>query len=417
MLFIRELLFLLLLKNLMNNPYSSRSIDPSLVTKVRTNSESKVSAIVYHDKRIPSCHIEKCICRFPEVKIKHHLPLINAVAVEMPASFIKKIALLDEVKYLSDDAKVFIHMDNARETIKETRLINSKYTGKSVGIAIIDTGVASHPDLVKPNNRIIAFKDFVNNKRYPYDDNGHGTHVAGCIAGNGYSSQGKYAGVAPEASIIAVKVLDQDGSGDTSNVLAAIQWVVDNKSKYNIKILNLSLGNQANSSYSPLDKAAIAAWERGITVIAAAGNEGPKKYTISSPGICPDIITVGALDDRNTPSTRDDIIANFSSRGPTKRGAVKPDIVAPGVDIISLAVPGQNDSELYKSLSGTSMAAPVVSGCAALIHQMYPRYTNNQVKELLMSSADDLGFPPYAQGKGLINLEKIFGRLQGGEEN
>lgn len=414
MLFVRELLFLLLLKSLVNSPYSSRTIDPSLITKVRTSSEGRVSAIVYHDKRLPSCHVEECICRFPEVKIKHHLPLINAVAVEMPASFIKKIALLDEVNYLSDDAKVFIHMDNARKTIKETSLINSKYTGKSISIAIIDTGVAAHPDLVKPNNRIIAFKDFVNNKRYAYDDNGHGTHVAGCIAGNGYSSQGKYAGIAPEANIIAVKALDQDGGGDTSNVLAAIQWVVDNRSKYNIKILNLSLGTEATSSYSPLDKAAMAAWENGITVVSAAGNEGPKKYTISSPGICPDIITVGALDDRNTPSTRDDTIAKFSSRGPTKRGAPKPDIIAPGVDIISLAVPGQDNGELYKSLSGTSMATPVVAGCSALIHQMYPRYTNNQVKELLMSSTDDLGFPSYAQGKGLVNLEKIFNELQGG---
>jgi serine protease AprX len=415
MTYVREILLFLLLKNLMNNPYNIRTIDPSLMSKIRSNSNDKVSAIVYHHHKYASSHMEKCICRLPEVKIKYHLPLINAIAVEMPASLVKKVAVMDEVNYLSDDAKVFIHMDNARKTIKETRSITSQYTGKDVGVAIIDTGVAMHPDLVKPHNRITAFKDFVNKKKSPYDDNGHGTHVAGCIAGNGYSSQGKYAGVAPEANIIAVKALDQDGSGDTSDVLAAIQWVVDNREKYSIKVLNLSLGTQANSySYSPLDKAVMAAWERGLTVVAAAGNEGPKKYSISSPGICPDIITVGALDDRNTPSSRDDVIANFSSRGPTRRCVMKPDIVAPGVDIISLAVPAEGSQELYKSLSGTSMATPVVSGCAVLVHQMFPSYTNNQVKKLIISTTDDLGYPPYAQGRGLINLEKIFAVSQGG---
>ena len=174
------------------------------------------------------------------------------------------------------------------------------------------------------------------------------------------------------------------------------------------------MGSKPQSlSYSPIDKAVSAAWEKGMTVICAAGNEGPGRQTISSPGICPEVITVGALDDRDTAHTKDDIIASFSSRGPTKRMVAKPDIVAPGVNIISLAVPSR-DNVLYKSLSGTSMATPIVSGCAALIHEMFPDYTNQQVKELMMSTAKDLNYPSYAQGKGLIDLAAIVKAREGG---
>jgi serine protease AprX len=413
----REILLLMLFKNLLDSPYNIKAIDPGLMQKIRTSKDETVSAIVFH-KGFSCDHTERCVCRLPEVKVKYRLPIINAIAVEMPASYVTKLATMDEVSYLSEDTKVFIHMDIARQTIKKTDVLSSIYSGKDIGVAVIDTGVAPHPDLIKPSNRIVAFKDFVNNRKDPYDDNGHGTHVAGCIAGNGYSSFGEYAGIAPEANIIALKALDQDGSGDTSNVLAAIQWAVDNKKKYNIRVLNLSLGTQANTSgYTPLDNAVMAAWNSGLTVVSAAGNEGPKKYTISSPGICPDIITVGALDDRGTPAIKDDTIADFSSRGPTRRYTMKPDIVAPGVDIVSLAVPSGNSNELYKSLSGTSMATPVVSGCIALIHQMSPSLSNKQIKKLLMSKAVDLGYPEYAQGAGLIDLSRILPLSKGGEHN
>ncbi|HOO11821.1 MAG TPA: S8 family peptidase [Bacillota bacterium] len=409
----REILLLLLLKNLMTNPYRKASIDPELVPRIKRSGSERIPIILYHKDHSLS-HMEKCLCRHPDVKLKHHLPIIKAMALEVPARMVHELAVLDEVEYVTSDTKVFIHMDVARETIREDRVAPIKYTGKGVGVAVIDTGVAPHPDLVEPNNRIIAFKDYVNQKKEPYDDNGHGTHVAGCIAGNGFGSEGKYAGIAPKANIIAIKTLNSEGSGDSSDVIAAIQWALDNRTRYNIKVLNLSLGSKPQSlSYSPIDKAVSAAWERGMTVICAAGNEGPGRQTISSPGICPEVITVGALDDRNTPPTKDDTIATFSSRGPTKRMVAKPDIVAPGVNIISLAVPSR-DNVLYKSLSGTSMATPIVSGCAALIHEMFPNYTNQQVKELMMSTAKDLNYPSYAQGKGLIDLAAIVKAREGG---
>jgi serine protease AprX len=410
----REILFLLLLKSLMTNRLHHRFIDPELVPKIRTNIDERISVILYHKGHSLS-HMEKRICRHPDVKIKRHLPIIKAIALEAPAKLVEQIAVLDEVEYVTDDTKVFIRMDIARETIKETYQKPIKYTGRGIGVAVIDTGVAHHHDFAKPYNRIIAFRDYVNEKREPYDDNGHGTHVAGCIAGNGYASDGKYAGIAPEANIIAIKTLNAEGSGDTSDVIAGIQWVLDNRAKFNIKVLNMSLGSKPKSlSYSPIDKAVSAAWENGMTVICAAGNEGPARGTISSPGVCPEVITVGALDDRGTTSTKDDKIADFSSRGPTRRMVAKPDIVAPGVDIISLAVSTGNEEEVYKSLSGTSMATPIVSGCAALIHEMFPGYTNEQVKELMMSSARDLKFPAYAQGKGLIDLAEIVRAREGG---
>jgi serine protease AprX len=413
----REILMLLLLKNLMSNPYRRASIiDPGLVPRIKRRGSERIPIILYHKDHSLS-HMEKCLCRHPDVKLKHHLPIIKAIALEVPAHMIHQLAVLDEVEYVTDDTKVFIHMDVARETIKEDRISPIKYSGRGIGVAVIDTGVAPHPDLVKPSNRIIAFKDYINEKRDPYDDSGHGTHVAGCIAGNGFGSEGKYSGIAPEANIIAIKTLNAEGSGDASDVIAAIQWVLDNRARYNIKVLNLSLGSKPQSlSYSPIDKAVATAWERGMTVICAAGNEGPGRQTISSPGICPEVITVGALDDRATTFTKDDTIASFSSRGPTKRMVAKPDIVAPGVDIISLAVPVRDD-KLYKSLSGTSMATPIVSGCAALIHEMFPGYTNEQVKELMMSTAKDLNYPAYAQGKGLIDLAAIVKVAEGGVKN
>jgi len=240
-----------------------------------------------------------------------------------------------------DKTKDVLRLNVAMPTIEE----NKKYTGKGVGIAIIDSGIALHPDV---KDRLVAFKDFVGGKEgvaEAYDDSGHGTHVAGDAAGAGVISQGFYHGPAPEANLIGLKVVDASGGGKISsvikNIVKAIDWIIKNKDKYNIRVINMSLGIPHIIPFiDPINKAVNEAIKAGITVVAAAGNEGPKTGTITSaPGDNPNVITVGATDDKNTPERVDDEIAPFSSRGPTLAGETKPDIVSPGTEIMSLNVP------------------------------------------------------------------------------
>lgn len=231
--------------------------------------------------------------------------------------------------------------------------------------------------------------------------------MAGIIASNGFSSNGKYKGVAPKANILSVKALDSAGSGNMSDIVSAIEWVVQTKDQYNTKILNLSLGSPANNPVhsDPLVKAVNAAVKSGITVIVAAGNSGPSARTILSPGNSPNVITVGAVDDKRTPDISDDTIANFSSRGPTKEGLNKPDVVAPGVSITSLS---NKSNDSYATSSGTSMATPLVSGSAALLYSSNSNLTPSQVKSLFLNSCSDLRDKHENQGAGVIDLKKLF---------
>ncbi|MBP1970790.1 serine protease AprX [Virgibacillus natechei] len=318
---------------------------------------------------------------------------------------IKKIYYDREVTALLDVASPSIHADQVNE---------QGLTGTDINIAVLDTGVHPHQDLTQSTNRIIAFKDFVNNQTEPYDDNGHGTHCVGDAAGNGFSSDGKYRGPAPEAGVIGVKVLDKMGSGSLSTIVSGIQWCIDNKEEHQIDVISLSLGATADESdcNDPLVQAVEAAWESGIVVCVAAGNSGPDQRTIATPGISSRVVTVGAIDDQNTIERSDDEIAPFSSRGPACGVEAKPDLLAPGVNIISLRAPGSfldktNKASLvendYFSLSGTSMATPICAGVAALVLQAYPEYTPDQVKQQLLQSASDLGLPPYDQGSGYLD--------------
>jgi len=230
------------------------------------------------------------------------------------------------------------------------------YTGKGVGIAILDSGVAPHPDL---QGRIVAFADAVEGRRQPYDSFGHGTHVAGDAAGSGALSNGRFAGPAPEANIIGIRVIGEGGGGRLSDavdgVVAGIEWMVANKDRLGIRVANLSLGlpliparqdfwGRATALYDPIGRAIDTAVAAGICVVAAAGNDGEQGFgTIDdSPAINPNVITVGALDTRGTQAPFDDAVAAFSSRGPTPAGQRKPDVLAPGVNVMSLNSPGSD---------------------------------------------------------------------------
>lgn len=383
----------------------SKYVHPMVSARISAGTRQKLPVIIYSHKTINE--IKDCIVN-KEGKIKYELPFINAVAAEIPSFSVDPIATHQMIKFIDDDTKVFKSVNIAGEFIGSTKVNTQGYTGKDIGIAIIDTGVAPHHDLARPKDRIIAFKDFLNNRKAPYDDDGHGTHVAGIAAGNGFSSS-NYRGVAPEANIIGIKVLDDTGSGSTSDILAGIQWVIDNKDKYNIKIINLSLGTPADTSYreDPLAKGASAASNYGMCVVTAAGNSGPNRRTINSPGISPYVITVGAIDDNRTTSYEDVFVAEFSSRGPTGSGNIKPDILAPGVDIVSLS---NTDISGYASHSGTSMATPFVSGAAALLYEKYgDRISPDYIKRIIKSTAVPIrGESRIAQGSGVANITRML---------
>ena len=343
---------------------------------------------------------------------KHELPLLNCFCTKVNAKTLEKLISENGVKKVWHDKKVHTVLDMASKVVESPPLWKSNITGEGVTVAVLDTGIYNHPDL---SGRIVGFKDFIKNKTSAYDDNGHGTHVAGDIASDGISSNEKYVGIAPKANLVGVKVLDKNGSGSLSTVIKGIQWCINNKNSYGIRVINISLGSTADQSYEddPVCIAVEKAWQKGIVVCAAAGNEGPNDYTISSPGIDPMIITVGALDDVNTKSINDDIVANFSSRGPTIDDIDKPDVLAPGTNIISLRSPNstldkQNRNlrvgTQYFSLSGTSMATPICCGVVALILQANSNLTPDEVKARLKDTAMPLpNVPENVQGSGLIN--------------
>ncbi len=235
----------------------------------------------------------------------------------------------------------------------------------------------------------------------------HATHVAGIIAGNGYSSRGKYVGVAPKSNILAIKALDENGGGSSSKIIEAISYIIDTKDKYNTKIINLSIGTPANNTCDkdPLCRAVEKAVEAGLIVVVAAGNSGPERGTILSPGTSRNAITVGAVDDKRTIDPSDDTIAPFSSRGPTLEGLTKPDLLAPGVSINSLS---NTKLDGYSALRGTSMATPLVSGAVALLLNKYNDLKPYEVKKRLLKSCIDIKDSKEMQGIGMLNLKLLF---------
>jgi serine protease AprX len=260
------------------------------------------------------------------------------------------------------------------------------YSPADLVAAVIDTGVhAAHLDL--DGGKVIAFKDFVNGRTDAYDDNGHGTHVAATIAGDGDARADRlYQGVAPAAAVVGVKVLDAAGSGTMQNVAAAIDWVVQNRTLYGIEAINLSLGASGCSDGTDLTSQAVNnAAAAGLVVVVAAGNEGPGKCTVGSPGAASGALTVGAMADTTAGGLT---LASFSSRGPTADGRIKPDLVAPGVAVTSAQTGTTNG---YVTYDGTSMATPFVAGVALLALDANAALTAQDVKAKLTGTTADWG--------------------------
>lgn len=386
---------------------------PVLSSKIMAQTIEEVPVIIQFKE--VNQNLKQSIARLT-TRLKSELSIIDGYAGQMSTDVIYRLSSSPEVDYISFDSQVFTQLDISTAAMEAYFPHARGYEGEGTTIAVIDTGVAPHDDLTKPVNRIVDFKDFVNNKITPYDDNGHGTHVAGIIGSNGYSSRGRLAGVAPKANIVGIKALDENGGGSTSDIIAAISYVIENKDRLNIKLINLSLGTPATSSSDkdPLCKAVDRAIAEGIIVVTAAGNSGPNEKTILSPGISENVITVGAVDDKRTVDISDDTIATFSSRGPTKEGINKPDLVAPGVNIKSLS---NTKFDSYTSLSGTSMATPLVTGSIALLLNKNNKLTHHEVKRMLINSCIDIKTDLDSQGAGLLNLKILFQENENKIEN
>jgi serine protease AprX len=342
---------------------------------------------------------------------KGKLLSLNYITGQFCLETLQELSRNNEVEKIYFDQGVKALLNVATPAVGATGARNMYgVTGKGLSIAILDTGIYPHPDLTNPTNRIVAFRDFIEGRTAPYDDNGHGTHVAGCAAANGYSSGGVYRAPAPEANLVGVKVLDGQGGGSFSTVISGIDYCIQNKQTYNIRIINLSLGATPTVSYTdcPLAQACEEAWNAGILVLAAAGNTGPTG-TINTPGFDPLILTAGAINDRNSIDRTDDTIAAYTSRRPTINGFIKPDIAVPGSNITSLLapnstlaneLPGNIVGSQYFTLSGTSMATGIASGISAQLISGFPRLDPNRVKALLLGTSTY--FAPNYAGYSII---------------
>lgn len=419
------------------------------------NAEGQTVNVIVQYKHIPT-PTHYAAMRDRGARLHAQLHMIRGAAFTIPVSALPALEADSEIESVTIDHPIAVMDDFTNAATGVSAAWNSGFTGAGVGVAVIDSGINdSHPDLwdsTHSRSRVLYHQDFTgtsstNSSGASYDLYGHGTHVAGIIAGNGSLSAGRYAGVAPDATLIDLRALDANGSGTDSTVIAAIQRAIALKTVYNIRIINLSLGRGIPVSYTqdPLCQAVEAAWNNGIVVVVAAGNlgrfsvDGSNGFgTITAPGNDPFVITVGATKSNGSTSPAAETKASYSSKGPTTYDHVlKPDIMAPGNDVVSLAAPGStlganHPSDIvtgtdgkadYFTLSGTSMATPAVAGAAALMLEEQNTLTPDQVKARLMKTAYKMGmlstsayvphllmsfvdfYDLFSVGSGLLNVQ------------
>jgi len=350
------------------------------------------------------------------------LPIVDGFAATIPAGQLASLEGAPGVKNVTVNRSVKLtgqYGENSSvasavytDAVRASMAWNKGYTGDGVGVALIDTGVNASGDLA---GTVVHAEDFTREQNN-VDSFGHGTFVAGLIAGQGTASNGGVKGVAPGAHLVSVKIAGADGSTDLYRLLAALEWVATYKDVYGIRVVNLSLGTESNQSYltDPLNLAVERVWNSGIAVVVAAGNQGTAPGTIAKPGDDPLVITVGSTDDHTTATNRDDTLASFSSAGPTAfDGLAKPDLVASGKSVVSTrasgstidtAHPEARIGNTYFKGSGTSFSAPIVAGAAALVIDRTWSLSPNQVKQRLVSTARlAAGVDRAAQGAGQLD--------------
>ena len=369
-----------------------------------------------------------------DVVIRHVFHMIPMVSLYAASDGISTLATLRDVKFLSLDAKISIDTDlsdqgeaaaangsgyqHSNEVLGVEDLWAQGYDGSGITVAILDSGAdALHPDL---QDSLVGFRDFITDYEDldssdgidAYDDNGHGTACAWLVAGSGADNGGNYTGMAPGADLLIIKILDAVGNGDESVMAAGIEYAVD----HDADVISLSVGRSWADTADPSIAMAREAVSQGVTVVIASGNEGPSAYTMNSPGVTQEVITVGA-------SAGAEGVVGFSSRGPVVNQQtepygyfVKPDLVAPGYNVFSgraaeasseysIYNQSQYDSS-YTMWSGTSASTPQIAGLAALLLDKHVALTPIETKTALMAGATDLGADPMAQGWGLGNATR-----------
>jgi serine protease AprX len=366
---------------------STAKIASDLQTQMRAAAADEPVGVIVRHK--PAVFAAQAVV--PHAEVTHSYRLLPAAAMRVRPADIEALSRDETVEYIWPDLPVHTCLDVSVPQIQVPSVWNEGYQGQGIKIGIVDTGIdPTHADF---EGRIAEMTSFVGGDGT--DDNGHGSHVAGIAAGTGAASGGKYRGVAPAASLFSAKVLDANGGGSMSGVMAGIEWAVEQ----GVHVINLSLGSSGacdgTDALSTLCDQAVQQF--GIVLCAAAGNAGPHPSTVGSPGCARWVITVGAVDDN-------DKVTNFSSRGPTLDGRVKPDIAFPGAGIVAAQANGTSLGRIvvpgYVELSGTSMATPHATGTVALLQQALPDLTPNQVKWALLSTALGLGDNPNNQGSG-----------------
>ena len=407
-----------------------------LARELQNKTNSDTVNVIVQFKATPTADDEQRVARH-HGKHNGDLTLVHAMLVSLPANEADRLSDEPTVKFISPDRRIHAHLSNTAPAINAPYAWSLGLDGMGIGVAVIDSGITERKSLSSVNksdlhkfgsggdSRIVYRKSWIKDSLGSDDGFGHGTHVAGIIAGNGFNSSASndfltLQGIAPNAQLLDLRVLDANGEGVDSDVISAIQTAIQLKSQYNVQVINLSLGRPVYESYTvdPLCQAVEAAYQAGIVVVVAAGNDGRDNSagtngygTITSPANDPYVITVGAMKSMGTPTRTDDLIATYSSKGPTVIDHIaKPDIVAPGnlvssfmgnVTTTTLAttypqniVPlsyyqtgGTSAPSPYFILSGTSMAAPAVSGAVGLLLEAQPTLTPDQVKSRLMKTA------------------------------
>lgn len=354
---------------------------------VKANDYNRLKNILIHNK----------------VEILNEYLFINSFRVKVTKRQMSLLSNMSQVKFISSVSSASALMYISKKILK----IDDIYlSGKDCTIAFIDTGITKHADFCIGEKRILFFKDFINEKVEPYDDNGHGTFVAGVCCGNGTLSCGKYSGIAPQAKIISLKALNALGEASADKILNAMEWVYNNYKEYNIKVVCMSFGSEPLGFNDPIMAGAEALWKEGLVVVAAAGNSGPEYQTIKSPGVSNQIITVGGFNDNRVDEGGYNEnyfeMAEFSSRGPAFQ-RFKPDLVAPSVDIISCG-----KDKPYTSLSGTSVATPMIAGLIALMLEKEPYLKPNDIKKKLLSCCKPICYNKNFEGYGYPQISKFI---------